>query len=220
VQTEKCIACLRKPNESPGTYANGSLMGLGSVVSWSSADCPDNCYPDGLVGDAIVAQLKAKAANPAQPFFLAAGFKRPHLGFYAPKWAYDLYPSSSIQLAKHRMPPSDMPAPAWCDGGSMGTFNDTKSVFEERHIPTNPGSPFSNFSGKFLPDAKHIELRRGYYASVSLVDKQLGRILDVLESTGLRNNTIITFTGDHGFQLGVHLTKVLPIVPSCAFEYT
>lgn len=50
-------------------------MGLGSVVSWASADCPDNCYPDGLVGDAVVAQIAAKAAPPykGEPFFLAAG---------------------------------------------------------------------------------------------------------------------------------------------------
>jgi hypothetical protein len=124
-----------------------------------------------------------------------AGFKRPHLGFYAPKWAFDLYSPASIKLASHRAPPVDMPAPAWSNGGSMGVFNDTRSLLVTRPIETCSECSVHNFSGVFLPDAKHYELRLGYQASVSLVDKQVGRILDALDATGLRDSTIVTFTG-------------------------
>ena len=55
----------------------------------------------------------------------------------------------------------------------MGAFNDTRSLFQTRGIQTCPDGKFSNFSGVFLPDYKHYELRRGYYAAVSLVDKQV-----------------------------------------------
>lgn len=77
----------------------------------------------------------------------------------------------------------------------MGTFADTRELFETRPIETCSECGITNFSGVFLPDSKHYELRRGYQASVSLVDKQVGRILDALDSSGLRESTIVTFTG-------------------------
>lgn len=55
---------------------------------------------------------------------------------------------------------------------------------------------------RVIPDWKQLEMRRGYYAGVSLVDKQVGRILDTLEETGLRNSTLVLLWGDHGYQLG------------------
>ena len=49
-----------------------------------------------------------------------------------------------------------------------------------------------------VPDNRHAELRRAYYSVVSFMDSQLGRVLDALEETGLRNSTAIVFWGDHG----------------------
>lgn len=152
-QSDECVACLAKNSN-----------GWGSEVSWASADCPDTCFPDGLVAQKTVTALHYKAANPTQKFFLAAGFKRPHLGFYAPKWAYDMYPNSSIILAKHRTPPLGMPQPAFCPYGSMRTFEDTDhgGMFVNSSLLSSPAMPGSTFTVPLLPDWKHYELRRGY----------------------------------------------------------
>jgi iduronate 2-sulfatase len=193
-QSDSCVACLVAHSR-----------GWGTDVSWASAPCDDTCFPDGLVAQRTLEALRYKAAHRDQPFFLAAGFKRPHLGFYAPQWAYDLYPNESIVLAKHRTPPRDMPQPAFCPYGSMRVFEDTNKggIFQ----PSPPlSSPAANgtFTVPLLPDWKHYELRRGYQAAVSFVDAQVGKLLDALEQLELRSTTAVVMWGDHGFQLGEH----------------
>lgn len=107
VQSPKCLACLMNKSD------------LGNAHAWASGDCPDECYTDGRVAAQAIAELEYKAQHPDQPFLLAVGFKRPvsalfephlltyekHLGFYAPQWAFDLYPEESIKIAEHRTPP-------------------------------------------------------------------------------------------------------------------
>lgn len=95
-QTAECTKCLTEKS------------GLGRQLSWASADCADNCYPDGLVGDRTVQVLKEQALHPDKPFFTAAGFKRPHLGYFAPKWAYDLYPVGNIGVLIPGNSPSEL----------------------------------------------------------------------------------------------------------------
>ena len=100
-------------------------------------------------------------AESGEPFFLALGFRRPHVPFIAQKRYFDLYPWESIKLP-----------------------------------PAQPGfeKPFS--------DEDHKKLIRGYYAAVSFVDAQVGKVLDTLEKTGLADNTIVVLIGDHGYALG------------------
>ena len=185
VQSPECIACLTEHS------------GLGHELSWAAAPCDDSCYPDGLVAEQTIRALRYKAAHPEQPFFLAAGFKRPHLGFYAPQWAYDLYPNASIALAQHRTPPVGMPEPAFCEYGSMRTFEDTDkgAMFINSSELSSPATPGKSFQVKLLPDWKHYELRRGYYAAVSFVDAQVGKLLDTLEQLELRENTAVLMWG-------------------------
>jgi hypothetical protein len=80
----------------------------------------------------------------AQSFFLAFGLKRPHLGWFAPQWAFDEYaPNGSIPLAPHREPPLDMPEVAFYDNGEMigmqdvtqALVNDTSGVSRQRIAP-------------------------------------------------------------------------------------
>ena len=105
---------------------------------------------------------------------------RPHLPFVAPSKYFDLYPLDSIPLPKN--PPGDLddiPAAAKAIRPWLG--NDMQ--MDERGIR---------------------EARRGYYASTSFMDEQVGRVLGGLEKMGLASNTIVVFWGDHGWSLGEH----------------
>jgi iduronate 2-sulfatase len=85
-----------------------------------------------------------------------------------------------------------MPPIAWSNSGELVAYGDIHTI---RH-----GAPLS--PGDVLPPATVKSLRRGYYAAVSHMDVQLGRVLDALDAAGYANDTIISFMGDHGWQLG------------------
>jgi len=74
VQPPECVACFQKAK----TWGKNDL-------AYFAADCPDTCYPEGLIADKAIASLEWHSAHPQQPFFLAVGFKRPHLSYKAPK---------------------------------------------------------------------------------------------------------------------------------------
>lgn len=115
-----------------------------------------------------------------EPFFLGVGFIRPHLPFVAPSKYYDLYPVNSIPLAQN--PAGDL---------------DDIPALARRVRPM-----LWNQMG--MDERQQRLARRGYYASTSFMDGQAGRVLDALEKMGLRENTIIVFWGDHGWNLGEH----------------
>jgi len=112
-------------------------------------------------------------------FYLAIGFHKPHLPWQASKKHFDRYPLENITLAVHKTAPKDMPGIAFssCDSD-------------------NPYIPISDDGAKLA--------RRGYYASVSGMDEQVGRVLDAIEAYGIKNDTVVVFHGDHGWQLGEH----------------
>lgn len=152
----------------------------GSGPYFESPDVPDTAYFDGQVAEKTVRDLKrlAKADN---PFFLAVGFIRPHLPFNAPKKYYDLY--SEVSIADNRYFPKD--APKECCGGSGEVLTYAKTE-------------------QYNSIDFHHEARKGYYASVSYVDAQIGKVLGALKETGKANNTIVVLIGDHGWLLGEH----------------
>ena len=114
------------------------------------------------------------------PFFFGLGFVRPHLPFVAPSKFYDMYPLDSIPLPVN--PPDDLDdIPAAHKAIRPQLWNHMK--MDERMIR---------------------QARRGYYASTSFMDEQLGRVLVGLEKLGLAGNTVVVFWGDHGWSLGEH----------------
>jgi len=142
--------------------------------SWSSAACDADCYPDGMVATNVVKQIRHAAMHPeARPFFIAAGLKRPHLGWFAPSYAYDKYPNNteSVPLASNRTPSVDVPLVSLGNNGEMSGMDDVKTTM----IPSRFGGEF-----RMVPDWKQHELRRAYYAAASFMDQQLGRILGSL----------------------------------------
>jgi arylsulfatase A-like enzyme len=144
----------------------------------------DTAYPDGLIAQAAIEKLRAMDD---QPFFLAVGFFKPHLPFTAPAQYWELYDPDTLPLAPNPDPPEAInPASLHASGEMFGNY---------RH--TEEGG-----KGTRVSDEYARTLRHAYFASVSYVDAQVGKVLDELDSLGLREKTIVVVWGDHGWHLG------------------
>jgi arylsulfatase A-like enzyme len=178
-----------RPNKSSLWWAleeNRQLAAGGETrgPAYEEADQPDNVYPDHLICDKTLTDMRFLAKQD-KPFFLACGFYRPHLPFVAPKKYWDLYPTDAVTLPDNMFFPRDLPQ----------AFNYTWGEMRAYHGIPKQG-PVSDDTAR--------QLIRGYHACVSLVDAQVGRLLDELEKLGVAENTIIVLWGDHGWQLGEH----------------
>ncbi len=156
----------------------------GRGPAFEGADVPDNTFQDGLVADLAVEALKDLKKKTNQPFFLAVGFIRPHLPFVAPKKYWDLYDPAKIQLAPNPFRATNSPEYAVLFGGELRSYD---SVPKEH-----------------IPDDLARQMKHGYYAAVSYMDAQVGKVINELDRLGLRDNTIIVLWGDHGWKLGEH----------------
>jgi arylsulfatase A-like enzyme len=147
----------------------------GNVMTIVKADGDDFSQPDGKTARKACELLHKHAGK---PFFLAVGFVRPHVPFVAPKKYFNAYPWQSIKL-----PPKV--ENDWDDIPKAGI-----------NYRTTPGMQMD------LEDIK--KARAAYFACVSYMDAQVGRVLDALEKEGLSDKTIVIFTSDHGYFLGEH----------------
>lgn len=146
-----------------------------------AADVPDSCYEDNQIARKAVATLAA-LKDEGKPFFLAVGFRKPHLPFIAPKRYWDLYQRDSIAIADNRYRPDNLP----------------RQVASSREIYQYTRTDSTS------ADAFHREARHAYFACVSFIDAQIGLVLDQLRQSGLTDNTVIVLLGDHGWHLGEH----------------
>ena len=149
---------------------------------FEAPDVSDNTYIDGQTCEKTIKDLRRLAAMD-KPFFLACGFVRPHLPFYAPKKYWDLYDREKIALADNRYTPKNAPS-SLRGSGEVHSYHD-------RGIKYN--------STDFHKIARH-----GYYACVSYADALVGKLMAALDELGLRGNTIVVLWGDHGWNLGEH----------------
>ena len=126
------------------------------------------------------------------PFFLAVGLHKPHLPFVFPEEYLGYYPYNAVRLPDNPYAPDNMPPIAWSDYGELRSYEDIKALHLTGAINTT------------VPNEVSISLRRAYYAALSFADAMFGNIIDEIESLGMSENTIISFWGDHGWQLGEH----------------
>lgn len=147
------------------------------------ADVNDKGYHDGQITEKTINDLK-RFSKENKPFFIAAGFWRPHLPFNAPKKYWDLYERKSIALANNRFHPNNAPEMLKGSKEILGQYT------------ANSGFPDSE---EFHRLAIH-----GYLASVTYIDAQIGKLMSEIKTQGLWENTIIIILGDHGFHLGEH----------------
>ena len=151
--------------------------GLGAAMAFLADKIGlDAQHTDGKVADEAIKLLEKHKDG---PFFIAAGFYKPHCPWITPKKYFDLYSLDMISLPRiTEKTPEDYPTPA---------MDSTR--------------PWPYF-GVTLDHARECKL--AYYAAISFVDAQIGRLLDAVDRLGLRENTIIVFWSDHGYHLGEH----------------
>jgi len=122
-----------------------------------------------------------------KPFFLAMGYRRPHLPFNAPKKYFDQYPLEDIELPDNMFGSKGSSQFAGMNSFELRAYSD---------IPEEGPAVGTELKAK--------QLLRAYYASVAYVDDLIGQLLDELDNQGIRDKTIIVLFGDHGFKLGEH----------------
>lgn len=165
-----------------GKYALEANRQVGppKAAASESADVPDDAYIDGQVSEAAI-EILEKIKD--RPFFLAVGFRRPHLPFSAPEKYWDMYERESVPLPENTEKPLNVPDVALHNWVELRGYTDIRK------------------SGA-LDEDKVRELIHGYYASTSYTDAQVGKLLAALDRLGLTNNTIVVLWSDHGYHLG------------------
>ena len=150
----------------------------------------DDVYYDGAQTTMAIKKM-GELKDKDEPFFLSVGFYKPHLPFNAPKKYWDLYNRKDIPLASNQFPPKGSPDFAIHGDAELRGYSDRKD-----NLPEPDETPWD--------EDKQRELIHSYYACVSYVDAQVGRLMDELDRLGLKENTIVVLWGDHGWKLGEH----------------
>lgn len=148
--------------------------GLGSAICYHASDSPDEEHTDALVAKHVIRMMEE---HKNQPWFIGAGFYRPHVPWIAPKKYFDMFPLSSIPVPK----------------------------FDESELKIAPEyAYFTKPANWGMTELQRREALRGYYASIAFMDAQVGKLLDALDRLKLADNTTVVFWGDNGYHLGEH----------------
>jgi iduronate 2-sulfatase len=142
-------------------------------------DVPDEAYYDGRVAAEAVRVL---GEIKDRPFFLAVGFWKPHAPFNAPKKYWDRYDRATLPKLN----------PARPAGAPEVAFHDGREL---RGLPPNQHD--------FTP-TEAAEIRHGYFANITYMDEQVGKVLAALDALKLTDSTVIVFVADHGYHVGEH----------------
>ncbi|MCC5928164.1 MAG: sulfatase-like hydrolase/transferase [Cyclobacteriaceae bacterium] len=164
-----------------------------STFDWGPLDVEDEDMPDGRIANWGVEQIKKQYDK---PFFMALGFYKPHLPWYAPKKYFDLFEGTDISL-----PPTK-------EGELEGL---SQSARDFAHLAWTAGCHKT-----VLEFDQWKQAVLGYLATIAFVDAQIGKLLDALERSDYADNTLIVFFSDHGFHLGEkeHWGKHTPWQPA------
>ncbi|MEM0924681.1 MAG: sulfatase [Planctomycetota bacterium] len=174
---DRAINVQAAEQNAPGELTHWSPKDKGSqTFDGIMARGGDSDHADGMAADRAIEILNEIGDT---PFFLAVGFVRPHVPLVAPKKYFLRYQRS--EMVAPVVPDTDL--------------DDVPGIIRnyKRNQTTYGVTP-----------ELHQGLLQAYYASISYMDAQVGRVLDALEQNGLAENTIVVFTSDHGYLLGHH----------------
>lgn len=150
---------------------------FGGTLSWLRLDGDESHTDEIGASEAIRLLNEFHPEKTRQPLFLALGFYRPHTPYVAPGRYFDLYPPSAIELPA--VPPGDR------EGKPVAALADRP------------------FQAEMTEQQKRLATQ-AYYASISFMDEQVGKVLDALGDSGLADDTVVLLVSDHGYQLGSH----------------
>ena len=157
--------------------------GVGAI-KFSPVDCGDEAIPDYSIADYGITQLQRKHDR---PFLLTIGFRKPHMPWNVPKKYFDMYPLDTIQLPPYQERDlSDIPP----------------SGVKMARLPAAASADVPSDHELMLESGRWKEAVQAYLATITYVDGQIGRVLDALDKSAYRDNTIVIFFGDHGWNLG------------------
>ncbi|KAM8733766.1 iduronate 2-sulfatase [Acanthopagrus schlegelii] len=151
---------------------------------------PGRTLPDLESTDEAVRLLKSRVGDDT-PFFLAVGFHKPHIPFRIPQEYLSLYPIDQMALAPDPDVPKLLPPVAYNPWSDVRRRDDVQKL--------NISFPYGP-----IPKDFQLRIRQHYYAAVSFMDAQVGRLLSTLDQLGLADSTMVVFTSDHGWSLGEH----------------
>jgi iduronate 2-sulfatase len=151
---------------------------FGGTLSWYASPKTDQFHTDGLEAAEAEWFLERCAKTPDRPFFLGLGFFRPHTPYVAPQRYFELYPEASMPVVQ-------------------GVPEDQKD------LPKAALGSYKKEQDKLTDDLRRQAVQ-AYFASISFMDAQVGRVLDALNRLGLEDNTIVVLISDHGYHLGEH----------------
>lgn len=148
----------------------------GGALTYLRHECGDAEQTDGMVATQTIALMREAAAS-GQPFFIAAGFYRPHVPEVVPAAWFDLYSPEQVAIAQTTPEQLAAVLPA-------------SRTWTPDHLGMTPD--------------EQRQFIHAYYAATSFMDAQVGRLLAALDELELADDTIVVFTSDHGFLLGEH----------------
>ncbi|MCA9034432.1 MAG: sulfatase [Planctomycetaceae bacterium] len=151
----------------------------GGTLSWYASPKSDEFHTDAIMAKDAEWVLDRCGKDQTRPFFLAVGFFRPHTPYVAPEVPYFGY-----------YPENEMPV-------VTGVEED------QADIPPAGLASYKKEQDKLTDDLRR-KCVQAYYASISFMDAQVGRVVGALERNGLADNTVIVFTSDHGYHMGEH----------------
>ncbi len=174
----------KSPEAAMHGYAGGVPRAKGGEKSpvTEFAEGDDSSYPDGWIAAEAVARLEEAAAS-GKPFFLAAGFIKPHLPFAAP--------------ASYGKEAAEFPVPRPTADAKPGFPTTWHGSNEFRRYRFDRGNPFRS-------ETAAEDYRRAYLACIRYTDAQIGKLLDALERSGAAANTVVVLWSDHGWLHGEH----------------
>lgn len=147
---------------------------LGIALAGHPSEGDDKIITDYMVAESVIAMMEE---HKGEPWFLGAGFYRPHVPFIVPSKYYDMYAVDEMQIPR----------------------------FDPSELTIAPRIAYTSMDPNYgMAPQQHRECLRGYYAAISFVDAQVGRLLDALHRLDLVQNTTIVFWADHGFMVGEH----------------
>lgn len=179
-QAYKEIYGVKKP--APNEWTEKLVFGPAT----EAPDVEDDVLYDGKVASTAIEKL-SELKDREQPFFLAVGFIKPHSPYIAPSRYHEIYrdvpATSSVSDSYATRLPQNAPAFAGHGSGEVRRYTDQPRRGE-------------------IPKANQQQIRQSYFACVSFIDAQIGRVLDALEENELSKNTIVVLASDHGYHLG------------------